>query len=104
MNNLALYDASQSISSLISAPQTMPENYLQDEARNLVVNAYEFFTDPDNEDQWQNITWNQANWYVSPTEPDEFLEIKAVNRDADICGMIVPFTSKAGLNAGFTNT
>ena len=52
MNNLALYDASQSISSLISVDQTMPENYLQEEARNLVVNAYEFFTDPVNEDQW----------------------------------------------------
>ena len=50
MNNLALYDASQSISSLISNANAMTENYLQNEARDLVVNSYEFFTDPVNKD------------------------------------------------------
>ena len=56
MNNLALYDASQSISSLISDPQIMPENYLQDEAKKYVENSYEFYTD--NEDKNDDIIWD----------------------------------------------
>ena len=32
------------------------------------------------------------------------MDIEAVNRDAELCGMTVPFTSKAGINAGFANT
>ena len=56
MNNLALYDASQSISSLLSDSQLMPENYLQDEAKKYVVNSYEFYTD--NEDLKDDIIWD----------------------------------------------
>ena len=77
MNNLALYSASQSISSLISDPQIMQDGYLENDAPGNVVNAYKYFSEEANlvEDV---VDWGKATWYIAPEDPDLFLEIDAV--------------------------
>ena len=103
MNNLALYSASQSISNLISDPSQMPKDYLLNEANKLVVNTYEFFNNTSKRDETINEPiWNKSTWYISPSPPIDYSAIKDVNRDIDFCGMTVPFTSEAALNANYT--
>ena len=76
MNNLALLGASQSISDLISNPQIMTEGYLENQAPLNVVNAYEHFNDlQTSESEKEQVIWDQATWYISPTDPTNFLEI-----------------------------
>ena len=66
------------------------------------MNSYEYFSDEAKRDKTIEPVWNQSTWYISPSPPDEFLAIKNVARDADICGMTVPFTSEAALGVSYT--
>ena len=81
----------------------MPVGYLQNEANKLVVNSHEFFSDETKRNETKDEPiWDKSTWYISPSPPNDFLQIKSVDRDADICGMTVPFTSEAALNASYT--
>ena len=92
MNNLALYGASQSISSMISNSNIMPEGYLENVAPLQVVNAYgEFKRDTTFEEP---VRWNKATWYVAPDDPVEYLDIPEVKNDKNVCGLTVPFTTE----------
>ena len=70
MNNLALYGASQSISSMISNSNIMPEGYLENVAHLQVVNAYKEFNRTTTIEE--PVRWNKATWYVAPDDPDEY--------------------------------
>ena len=55
----------------------MQDNYLQNDAPDNVVNAYEFAAQE--ADLVEDVVeWGKATWYIAPEEPDLFLEIEAV--------------------------
>ena len=55
----------------------MQDGYLQNDAPENVVNAYEFFSEEaDVEENF--VEWGKATWYIAPEEDELFLEIEAV--------------------------
>ena len=51
----------------------MQDGYLQNDAPDYVVNAYEFSEEANEVEDV--VDWGKATWYIAPEEPDLFLEI-----------------------------
>ena len=60
-----LWGEAKSISDMISRPEIIVENYLQDHADNNILNSYDNFIDMDPEERkLYKQDWEHSTWYV----------------------------------------
>ena len=81
---------------MLSRPDIVHQDYNND----AIENAYVFAT---SEGAKTKVDWEKGTWYVAPND-DGFIQwLPQVEEGIDVCGISLPFTSEAHLNAGYTN-
>ena len=104
-----LWGSAKAISDMVSKPEILMDNYIEEYGFPRVDNAHLAYKDtkegsPERADS-KNPDWDRGTWYVAP-DPEladaEFVdEYELVKRDIGICGMSFAFRPEPALNPGY---